>query len=121
MTIRDSGRGCFAPRAVLTVVLTGNVLGTTESDENGRFATIVTIPRNTAPGTHRLTVTGRGATGGTHTSSATFVVSGGTLVRTGGQSGDMTRLAVFSVGLGLLLVFLGRRRIPAYAAKHFHR
>jgi hypothetical protein len=103
---------CFAPRALLTVAVAGTVLGQTDADSFGQFATILNMPSRIANGSHTLTVTGAGGKGGTHVASATITISGGSSGTSSGssRSGGIANSGVFGAAIaaaGLALLGLG--------------
>jgi hypothetical protein len=82
-------------------------------DASGHFSSSVTLKPSVAAGTY--TVTGR-CGGGNLGVSATLTVTG--LPRTGASFGPLSVAEVLAiaaglVGLGAVLVRLGRRRVPA--------
>jgi hypothetical protein len=80
---------------------------------------LATVPADATVGSHRIVGRGPAGTGAVAESAvAIAVVRGGGLPRTGNDTGDMVRLAVFAVGLGGLLVGVTyrRRRIASASA-----
>jgi hypothetical protein len=103
---------CMAPNATVTVRLDTTTIGTTTADAFGQFATILSIPARTSAGAHTLSASGAGGKGGTHTASATITVtasSGGTLSRTGSESGRQTVAAICLLAAGFALVAIARK------------
>jgi hypothetical protein len=103
---------CMAPNATVTVKLDTTTVGTTTADAFGQFATILAIPTRTSAGAHTLSAAGAGGKGGTHTASATITVtasSGGTLSRTGADSGRQGLAGITLLAVGFLFVAVARK------------
>jgi LPXTG-motif cell wall-anchored protein len=118
-----SGNGWKAGSTVtLTLNSTPVALGTATVDASGAFTKTVTIPADTAAGTHTITVSGTDPAGAPRTVSVTITVSAAattaapaasTLPRTGSSSMPITLAGLALLVLGALLVLQGRRRVNA--------
>jgi hypothetical protein len=97
----------------ITFTSTPRALGTTRSDSSGRFSVTLTIPADATPGVHRITVTGQGASGGTHTVFADVTVLAAGLPQTGSSPARAVKQAFALLTLGELLIaaeLVARRR-----------
>jgi hypothetical protein len=98
---------CFAPRAVLTVSVAGTVLGQTDADAFGQFATVLSMPTKITNGSHTLTVTGPGGKGGTHVASVAITISGAKSTSSSGSRSIANSGAFGAAMAGAGLVLLG--------------
>ena len=114
-TITFRGGG-FASNSTITITLSpsSQVLGTATTDANGGFAVEVTIPSNTAEGTHTLEASGVDPDGNPLVVSQTITVSSGESAEVLGTSVTPTGALPFTgsdvgrtFGIGLAAVVVG--------------
>ena len=113
VTIRG---GSFAPNQSLQMLLSTTPptsLGSARSDATGSFSATATIPAATTAGTYRLTVSGPGAQGGTHESSASVTVA---LARTGVMTTVLTLVGAVALAAGAKLVIQSQWSRPVSTA-----
>ena len=102
------------------VVLTSDpvTLPSLTADSTGKLAGTITIPTNTAPGAHTLTLSGKDSSGANRTLTAGITVTAagsttsavGSVPRTGSDVGPQLLVALLLVGAGGVLVEVARRR-----------
>jgi hypothetical protein len=119
--VEITGGGFAANQSSLPITFTSTPvsLGTTRSDSTGHYSATVTIPTTATPGAHRITVTGQGAQGGSHTSFIDVIVLAAGLPATGGEpspAGDRPLAVALLLGgsAGVSVAVAVRRR--AYRA-----
>ena len=114
-TITVSGRDWLPGSTVSISLLPGvGVLGTAEVGAEGTFASQVTIPGDTAPGTYTLRASGTGENGQQRTVDATITVPGapaaGQLAVTGGAVTVWMMVAASLILAGTAALLNARRR-----------
>ncbi len=123
VVVSTTGSPCYAPGASVTLTFTSDPvnLGTVTANGAGQFSTTVTIPSNATAGTHTITSSGPGASGGTLVLSASLTVTGaraaaagapGQLAFTGStDTAPLLWIALVALVLGAALVVGARRRM----------
>ncbi len=109
----------FCPLCSITFTLHSNpvVIGTTTANASGDFSATLTIPSNTAPGTHTIVATDPDG----DTASTTITVTGATvpvstvtpskgLAFTGADIAALSGVGAIALGLGGMLLLTSRRR-----------
>jgi hypothetical protein len=100
-----SGGPCFVPDHPVTAALYSDPvpLGSGRTDASGRYILSVRIPADTAPGQHRIAVSGPGLAGGTHSSAAAIIVTHDG-ASSDPDSDNRSGAALLLAALGVLLV-----------------
>lgn len=123
VVVSTSGTPCYAPGSSETLTFTSDPvnLGTVTANANGQFSTTVTIPSDATAGTHTITSSGPGASGGTLVLSASLTVTRaaapvaaapGQLAFTGSSdTAPLLWIALVALVLGAALVIGARRRV----------
>lgn len=110
--VQVSGSG-FLPDSDVTITLNSTpvLLKTVKTNSSGSFSTTVTIPTNTALGSHTLVVSGKDANGNTVSSVLSLNVAVLPATGNNASSAAILGLSLLLLGSGLLLVC--RRKVPS--------
>jgi LPXTG-motif cell wall-anchored protein len=111
VTITSTG---WMPNTSVTVTLQPVVLTTATADATGTVHVTVTIPSNTASGSHTIELTGTSAAGAPRTVSTPITVStggGGNLPRTGAAIAALFLVGIALFGVGSALSAARKRAV----------